>query len=68
MVALGEQIPSENIRQVVLGPPYSNLWPGGVSGPATSCLRLDKIAELSVQWFGPDSRYYGKKQANTCPA
>jgi LCP family protein required for cell wall assembly len=68
MVAQGEQIPKANIKQVVLGPPYSNLRPGGSSGPATSCLRLDKIAELSVALFGPDSRYYGKKQANTCPA
>jgi LCP family protein required for cell wall assembly len=68
MVALGEQIPKDNIRQVVLGPPYSNLGTAGPSGPSTSCLRLDLIAPLSVELFGQDSRYYGKKQPNTCPA
>jgi hypothetical protein len=68
MVALGEQIPKDSIRQVVLGPPYSNLRAAGSDGPATSCLRLDLIAPLSVELFGQDSRYYGKKQPNTCPA
>jgi hypothetical protein len=67
MVARGSEIPQENISQVVLGPPYSDLGTAGPGGPSTSCLRLDKIAPLSVQLFGSDSRYYGKKQPDTCP-
>ena len=69
MVAFGDQIPSSNITQVVLGPPYSDTGLGAKFHIAisTTCLRLDKIAALSVQLFGQDSRYYGKKQPNTCP-
>ena len=65
MVALGDEIPAENISQVVLGPPYSDL--NTSAKPSTTCLRLDKIALLSVELFGSDSRYYGKKQFSTCP-
>ncbi|MGD0018342.1 MAG: LCP family protein [Candidatus Limnocylindrales bacterium] len=69
MVALGDQIPSSNITQVVLGPPYSDTGLGAKFHIAisTTCLRLDKIAALSVQLFGEGSRYFGKKQPNTCP-
>ncbi len=69
MVALGNQIPSSNITQVVLGPPYSDTGLGAKLhiSISTTCLRFDKIAALSVQLFGQDSRYYGKKQPNTCP-
>jgi LCP family protein required for cell wall assembly len=66
MVARGDQIPQENISQVVLGPPYSDTGTGG-PGISTTCLRLDKIAAVSVQLFGSDSRYYGKNQPDTCP-
>jgi LCP family protein required for cell wall assembly len=65
MVALGDEIPAENISQVVLGPPYSDL--NTSTKPSTTCLRLDVIAPLSVELFGSDSRYYGKKQYDTCP-
>ena len=68
MVALGDQIPAGNISQVVLGPPYSDTGTGAAYGVATNCLRLDRIATLSVQLFGEGSRYFGKKQADTCPA
>ncbi|MGD0861190.1 MAG: LCP family protein [Candidatus Limnocylindrales bacterium] len=68
MVALGDQIPSSNITEIVLGPPYSDTGIAAAVGVSTSCLRLDKIATLSVQLFGDDSRYFGKKQADTCPA
>jgi LCP family protein required for cell wall assembly len=66
MVALAQDIPSGNITSVVLGPPYSL----GNSAPSSdrwvSCLKLDKVAELSVKLFGEDSRYYGKTQPPTC--
>jgi LCP family protein required for cell wall assembly len=69
MVALGNQIPASLITQVVLGPPYSDTGLGAKFhiDISTTCLRLDKIAALSVQLFGQDSRYYGKKQPDTCP-
>jgi LCP family protein required for cell wall assembly len=69
MVALAGGIPSSNITQVVLQPPdYGDTGIGWAYGVATSCLRLDKIAALSVQLFADDSRYSGLKQADTCPA
>jgi hypothetical protein len=67
MVARGADIPSSSITQVVLGPPYSDLGTGAEQGVSTTCLRLDKIAALSVELFGDDSRYFGKTQPNTCP-
>jgi len=64
MVIAADRIPGNGYEQYVLGPPYS------VSGTSTtaytSCLKLDKVAALSVQLFGKDSRYYGKKQGPTC--
>jgi hypothetical protein len=64
MVQAADTIPATNYDRYVLGPPYS------VSGTSTtaytSCLKLDKVAALSVQLFGKDSRYYGQKQAATC--
>lgn len=67
MVAFGQSIPKENISQVVLGPPYSDTNTSGTTKIWTSCLRLDKIAPLSVQLFGTDSRYSGMTQKNVCP-
>jgi anionic cell wall polymer biosynthesis LytR-Cps2A-Psr (LCP) family protein len=65
-VANAQNVPSENIKQVVLGPPYS------ISGITTTnsatCLLNYKVAALSVQWFGADSTWYGKPAPrNTCP-
>ena len=68
MVALGDQIPAENITSKVLGPPWSDTGIGAKYHTSTSCLRLDKIAGLSVQLFGSNSRYYGLNQPDTCPA
>jgi LCP family protein required for cell wall assembly len=67
MVALGDQIPASNISHYILGPPYSDTGTGAALGYSTSCLRLDKIAKLSVQLFGDGSRYFGKTQPDTCP-
>jgi LCP family protein required for cell wall assembly len=66
MVAIGQNIPKENITQVVLGPPYSVADSAPSSGMWVSCLRLDKVAELSIVLFGKESRYYAHTQRNTC--
>jgi LCP family protein required for cell wall assembly len=65
-VALGQDVPSGNITQVVLGPPYTITGISNVN--AANCLLNDKVAALSVQLFGRDSLWYGKPApANTCP-
>jgi LCP family protein required for cell wall assembly len=65
-IAMGQSVPSENIKQVVLAPPaYSTT---GISKVTSStCLLNAKVAALSIQWFGTDSTWYGKPApANTC--
>jgi LCP family protein required for cell wall assembly len=49
------------IESCVLGPPYSS-HPDTVTtgGTWTSRLDLDRVANLSVEMFGEDSRYYGQ--------
>jgi len=66
-VATAQNIPSENIKQVVLGPPTYTVT--GISTvTASSCLINAKVAALSVQWFGTDSLWYGKPAPrSTCP-
>jgi LCP family protein required for cell wall assembly len=65
-VAIGQSIPSQNFKQVVLGPPYTILNITTVT--AATCLLNDKVAALSIQFFGQDSLWYGKPTpANTCP-
>ena len=64
MVDLAQSAPSANFDNFVLGPPYS--VSSATSSASTSCLRLDKVAPLSVELFGSDSRYYGKTQPPTC--
>lgn len=64
MVQAADKVAADAYDRYVLGPPYSV---SGTSSTAyTSCLKLDKVAALSVQLFGKDSRYYGKKQPATC--
>jgi LCP family protein required for cell wall assembly len=63
-VAIGQNIPKENFTQVVLSPSdgYSTY-----SGSAI-CLYNSKVAALSVQLFGKDSLWSGKRApAGTCP-
>ena len=50
-----------SISRCVLGPPY-NYHPDSslTNGTWTSRLLLDRVAGLSVQLFGTDSRYYGQ--------
>jgi len=65
-VAIGQDIPSGNISQVVLGPPYTITGISSVN--AADCLLNAKVAALSVQLFGSDSLWYGKPApVDTCP-
>ena len=59
MVALIRGIDETSIKRFVLGPPYSFHPPTNTTG-GTYILRLkmDRIAKLSIDLFGPDSRYY----------
>jgi len=64
-VALGQDVPPENITQVVLGPPYTVT--GITTASAASCLLMPKVAELSIQLFGKESLWYGlPAPADTC--
>ncbi len=65
-IALGQNIPSENFKQVVLDPSagYSEYLPSGAL-----CLFNSRVADESVTLFGQDSLWYNKPvPANTCPA
>jgi LCP family protein required for cell wall assembly len=67
-VAIGQSIPKENFRQVVLGPPYTIINVNNETKASTTCLLNYKVAQLSIEMFGKDSLWYGKKSpANTCP-
>ena len=63
-IALGQDVPSQNIKNVVLSvPEYGNYF-----GSSSSCLDNAKLAALSIQLFGSDSLWSGKPApANTCP-
>ena len=66
--AEAQNVPSENIKQVVLEPPTYSVT-GITTVNAASCLINSKVAALSIQWFGKDSTWYGKPApANTCPS
>lgn len=66
-VAAGQSVPGGNIKQVVLGPPYSIPFSGN-DPYYRYCLLNAKVAALSIDWFGQDSTWYGKPApANTCP-
>jgi len=67
-VAVGQNVPSQNFTDVVLGPPYTLLNVNTTSTASTTCLLNYKVAALSIQLFGQDSLWYGKPApANTCP-
>jgi LCP family protein required for cell wall assembly len=63
-IAMGQDVPSQNITNVVLSvPEYGNYF-----GASNSCLYNDKVAAESIKLFGQDSTWYGKPPpANTCP-
>jgi LCP family protein required for cell wall assembly len=63
-IAMGQDVPSQNITNVVLSvPEYGNYF-----GASNSCLYNYKVAAESIKLFGQDSTWYGKPPpANTCP-
>jgi polyisoprenyl-teichoic acid--peptidoglycan teichoic acid transferase len=66
-VAAAEAIPPTNFKSVVLGPPYSIITTQPTM--STTCLLNYKVAQMSVDFFGKDSLWYGKKlPVNTCPS
>lgn len=63
-----EKFTSGAVSKCVLGPPYSWHPDSSTTGGAwTSRLYLDKLANLSVQLFGTESSYYGKKGVAPAP-
>ena len=58
MLNIGSKITDDNaVRKVVLGPPYAKNPPPGTPGGYQLILDMDRLAKLSVDLFGADSRY-----------
>jgi LCP family protein required for cell wall assembly len=58
MLSLAKGVNDSDIRKIVLGPPYSIHPPTNTTGGIyTLRLDIDKVAALSVELFGSDSRY-----------
>ncbi len=58
MLAVGRAIESDDgIRRVVLGPPYAKNPPAGTPGGYQLVIDMDRLAKLSIELFGADSRY-----------
>ena len=47
----------EGITRIVLGPPYARNPPPGTPGGYQLVLDMDRLAELSIELFGDESRY-----------
>ncbi len=47
----------DKIRRIVLGPPYAKNPPAGTPGGYQLVLDMDRLAKLSIDLFGNDSRY-----------
>ncbi len=47
----------EGIRRVVLGPPYARNPPAGTPGGYQLVLDMARLADLSIELYGADSRY-----------
>ena len=58
MLAIGQALDDENIRRVVLGPPYAiNPPPSETGGVYMLRFEMDRLAKLSIDLFGQDSAY-----------
>lgn len=66
--ALIRQVGTDDITKCVLGPPYDYHPAASLSrGAWTSRLKLSRVAGLSVELFGTDSRYYGMEGVVPAP-
>jgi polyisoprenyl-teichoic acid--peptidoglycan teichoic acid transferase len=58
MLGLARSVEGEDgIRRVVLGPPYAINPPAGTPGGYQLVLDMDRLAKLSIELYGNDSRY-----------
>lgn len=58
MLEISSKVTSDDaVRRVVLGPPYARNPPVGTPGGYQLILDMDRLAKLSVDLFGADSRY-----------
>jgi LCP family protein required for cell wall assembly len=58
MLDVGSKITNDDaVRRVVLGPPYAKNAPPGTPGGYQLILDMDRLAKLSIDLFGADSRY-----------
>jgi LCP family protein required for cell wall assembly len=58
MLDVGSKITNDDaVRRVVLGPPYAKNPPPGTPGGYQLILDMDRLAKLSIELFGADSRY-----------
>jgi LCP family protein required for cell wall assembly len=58
MLSIGQALDDENIRRVVLGPPYAINPPASESGGIYMLrLEMDRLSKLSIELFGSDSSY-----------
>jgi hypothetical protein len=69
MVQLDRGVTSDNAKQVVLGPPYAYHPPTNTTGGVYELqLDMDKLAAISIEFFGTDSAYYITRTANPSPS
>ncbi len=58
MLTISQSVQADDaIRRVVLGPPYAKNPPAGTPGGYQLILDMDRLAKLSIELFGTDSRY-----------
>jgi LCP family protein required for cell wall assembly len=58
MLDVGSKVSNDDaVRRVVLGPPYAKNPPPGTPGGYQLILDMDRLAKLSIDLFGADSRY-----------
>jgi len=58
MLDVGSKITNDDaVRRVVLGPPYAKNAPPGTPGGYQLIIDMDRLAKLSIDLFGADSRY-----------
>lgn len=63
MIDLAQRVSGDNVKQYVLGPPYSFHPPTSETGGIYKLrLRQDRLEKLSINLFGEDSRYYKQNQ------